>query len=93
MIPAASTLANSLATAIAASYVFAPSRSSSTKASSATPGQVAASVVSRHDMKRVGSASSASHDSHATSSGRSDAHDASVAVLPYPAGAETRAMR
>ena len=44
-------------------------------------------------MNRVGSASDGSHDNHATSSACSAAHDASVAVLPYPAGADTSASR
>ena len=44
-------------------------------------------------MNRVGSASIGSHDNQATSSGCCAAHDASVAVLPYPAGADTSATR
>ena len=44
-------------------------------------------------MKRVGSASEESHDSHARPRGCSAAHDASMAVLPYPAGAATIARR
>ena len=80
--PGVSTVASSLATATAGSWVLAPSRSSSTKASSATPGQRAAIADSRQDMKRVGSTSVGSHDSHATCSECPAAHEAIAAVLP-----------
>ena len=74
--------------ATAKSYVSAPARSKSTNASSAAPGHRTETADSRPDMNRVGSASDGSHDSHATASLRSAAHDARVAVLPYPAGAD-----
>ena len=44
-------------------------------------------------MNRVGSTSEGSQESHASGPATVAAHDASVAVLPYPAGAETRATR
>ena len=91
--PAPTTVANSLATATAESYVSAPARSSSTKASSATPGHRAEIAVKKQDMNRVGLGVRGITRQPRNLVALCAAHAASVAVLPYPAGADTSASR
>ena len=70
-----------------------PYRSSSIAASSPTPGHASDTAASSPRQNRVGSRSVTSHESQPGRSRPVAAHVASTAVLPNPAGAQTRPTR